>query len=87
MARKEDLPSSVVKEARPSTAICDERLKVFKDHLQKFFRENRASNLPISRIITYINRNSAVAFSQDEIDSAFEKMTDDNQVMAADEIV
>ena len=69
-------------------AITDQRLSVFKNGLQKIFRESRESSLPVERIVKYINENSGdVAFSQGEILSALERMTNDNQIMVADEIV
>jgi len=68
--------------------ITDQRLGVFKNGLQKIFRESRESSLPVERIVKYINDNSGdVAFSQGEISSALERMTNDNQIMVADEIV
>lgn len=68
--------------------ISEARLNIFKNGLQKHFRESRESSLPVERIVNYINQNSGdVAFTQDEIKSAFERMTNDNQIMVADEIV
>ncbi len=68
--------------------ISDERLIIFKNGLQKLFRESRESSLPVQRIVTYINQNSGdEIFSQGEISSALERMTNDNQIMVADEIV
>jgi DNA replication licensing factor MCM3 len=87
------------RESQPSTStasepltsaepIADDRLTIFKNGLQKIFREARDSSLPVERIVTYINQNSGdVAFSQGEITSALERMTNDNQIMVADEIV
>jgi DNA replication licensing factor MCM3 len=68
--------------------ITEERLTIFKNGLQKLFRESRESSLPVDRIVNYINQNSGdVSFSQGEVTSALERMTNDNQVMVADEIV
>lgn len=68
--------------------ISDARLNIFKTGLQRVFREARDSSLPVERIVTFINKNSGdVAFSNGEISSALEKMTNDNQIMVADEIV
>jgi DNA replication licensing factor MCM3 len=68
--------------------ISDARLTIFKNGLQKVFRESRDSSLPVERIVNYVNQNSGdVAFSQGEINSALERMTNDNQIMVADEIV
>ena len=88
-APREPQPSSSTASAPASIEpINDARLKIFKNGLHKVFREARDSSLPIERIVSYINQNSGdVAFSQDEVSSALEKMTNDNQVMVADEIV
>lgn len=68
--------------------ISNNRLNIFKDGLQKVFRESHDSSLPVDRIVNFINQNSGdVAFSQGEITSALEQMTNDNQIMVADEIV
>lgn len=68
--------------------IADDRLTIFKNGLQRLFRETRESSLPVDRIVNYINQNSGdVAFTQAEIKSALERMTNDNQIMLADEIV
>jgi DNA replication licensing factor MCM3 len=86
------------RESQPSTstdstpvvaeAISDARLAIFKNGLQKVFREARDSSLPVERIVNYVNVNSGdVAFSQGEIASALERMTNDNQIMVADDIV
>lgn len=69
-------------------AISDERLDIFKKGLQKVFRESRDASLPVERIVDYVNKNSGdVAFGAGEVASALERMTIDNQVMVADEIV
>ena len=88
-APREPQPSSSTASAPASIEpINDARLKIFKNGLHKVFREARDSSLPIERIVSYINQNSGdVAFSQDEVSSALDKMTNDNQVMVADEIV
>lgn len=82
-------PSSSGTESEPMVeAITDARLGVFKNGLQKVFRESRDSSLPVDRIVNYINQNSGdEAFSQGEIKSALERMTNDNQIMVADDIV
>jgi DNA replication licensing factor MCM3 len=68
--------------------ITEDRLNIFKNGLQKVFRESRESSLPVARIVEYVNVNSgAEAFAQGEISSALERMTNDNQIMVADEIV
>lgn len=71
-----------------SEPITDDRLNIFKNGLQMLFRESRDSSLPVQHIVEYVNqRSGAEAFTQGEISSALERMTNDNQIMVADEIV
>lgn len=67
--------------------ISDERFSSFKTSLQHAFRENRAQSLGLSRIRDFVNTDTAVPYTQGEINAAIEKMTDANQVMLADGIV
>ena len=87
--RPESTPSTSASTSKATPeVITDERLSVFKNGLQKIFRESRESSFPVERIVKYINENSGdVSFSQGEIASALERMTNDNQIMVADEIV
>jgi DNA replication licensing factor MCM3 len=72
----------------PVEVINEERLGVFKKGLQTAFRESRDSSLPLSKIVEFVNQNSGdETFSQGEIASALDRMTNDNQIMVADEIV
>lgn len=90
MFRKKDstsTPTASASEASSSATISADRLKTFKNSLQKFFRETQASCLPLNRIIAYVNRNNKTKFSLSEIESAFARMEDDNQIMVANEIV
>lgn len=84
----EQATTSSASTSRSVETISDGRLTIFKSGLQKVFREARDSSLPVERIVNYVNQNSGdVAFTQGEISSALERMTNDNQIMVADEIV
>lgn len=86
--RPQPTPSTSGASKATPEIITDERLNIFKNGLQKIFRESRESSLPVERIVTYINQNSGdVALSQGEVSSALERMTNDNQIMVADDIV
>ncbi|XP_059054526.1 DNA replication licensing factor Mcm3 [Achroia grisella] len=64
------------------------RLGQFKSALQQLFRDERVNMLPLERITTYMNEKySHETFDSDEIQAALERMTVDNQVMMADDIV
>ncbi|XP_030375934.1 DNA replication licensing factor Mcm3 [Scaptodrosophila lebanonensis] len=72
----------------PSSAnITEERLGVFKNGLQRLFREAREQSLPLARITVAINEKTTEPFSSGEIQAAVHRMTEDNQIMVADEIV
>lgn len=68
--------------------ISEERLKMFKNGLQKIFRDTRESSLTVPRIVTYINENSSDStLTQGEILAALDHMTNENQIMVADDFV
>ena len=68
----------------PAT-ITDERLKVFRTLLHKLFQQQRAQLLPLSRVREYINAEQSEEFTPGEITAAINKMSDANQIMAADD--
>ncbi|KAG7309765.1 MCM DNA helicase complex subunit [Plutella xylostella] len=73
---------------RSQKDIDGNRLTQFKTALQQLFREERANSLPLSRITAYVNEKySHETFDSGEIHSALAKMTQDNQVMLADDII
>ncbi|XP_034828694.1 DNA replication licensing factor Mcm3 [Maniola hyperantus] len=64
------------------------RLAQFKDTLQQMFRSERVSNLPLDRITAQLNDKFChEPFDGDEIHAALQRMTNDNQVMMADDMV
>ncbi|CAH2040167.1 unnamed protein product, partial [Iphiclides podalirius] len=69
-------------------SIDSSRLTQFKSALQQLFREERANSLPLERITSYVNEKcSQQTFDSGEVQAALERMTQDNQVMMADDIV
>ena len=65
--------------------ISEDRFKIFKTNLQKAFRETREQSLSLERVIEFVNKGiENDQFSKGEIDSAIERMTDDNHIMLAD---
>lgn len=70
-------------------SISDERLNVFKKSLTQLFRESRAQSLPMTRFRDSLaeQHSSDRPFTSGEIKAAFEKMTDANQIMVADDII
>lgn len=81
--------------ATPNTAetavtatLTDDRFKVFKSGLQRLFRESRQQSLAVSEVTEFINRESGdETLSPAEINLALTRMTDDNQIMVADDFV
>lgn len=67
--------------------ITDDRLALFKNNLQRLFREAREQSLSLARITAAINENNAEQFTDPEIGAAVARMTEDNQIMVADGIV
>ncbi|KAJ8950687.1 hypothetical protein NQ318_012767 [Aromia moschata] len=67
--------------------LSNERFSAFKSSLQRAFRENRAQSLSLIRIREFVNTDNSSPYTQGEINTAIERMTDDNQVMSADGIV
>ncbi|XP_060662109.1 DNA replication licensing factor Mcm3 [Drosophila nasuta] len=74
-------------ESEATSTISESRLGLFKNGLQRLFREAREQSLPVSRISKAINENNAEPFTAGEIDAAMHRMTEDNQIMVADDIV
>lgn len=67
--------------------ISEDRLVVFKQKLNKAFRDVREQTLAVERLTTAINADLDDKFSQGEINAAIELMSDANQIMVADGIV
>lgn len=65
--------------------FCDFRLKVFRTLLHKLFQQQRAQSLPLSTVREYINTQQSQEFTSSEITAAINKMSDANQIMAADD--
>lgn len=73
--------------AEPAS-ISEERFNVFKKSLTQLFRESRAQSLPAARFRDYLReQHSDKPFSSGESRAAFERMTDANQIMVADDII
>lgn len=65
--------------------LYDSRLKVFKTLLHKLFQQQRAQSLSLSRVREYINSEQSHEFTSGEITAAINRMSDANQIMAADD--
>lgn len=76
--------SEVVMEELPPT-ITEDRLKAFRTLLYKLFQEQRTQSVPLSRVHEYLDAQHSPKFTSSEITAAITKMTDDNQIMSADD--
>ncbi|XP_017762088.1 PREDICTED: DNA replication licensing factor Mcm3 [Eufriesea mexicana] len=65
--------------------ITEERLKIFRTLLYKLFQQERVQSLSLSRAREYINSQQSQEFTSSEITAAINKMSDANQIMAADD--
>lgn len=83
----DSVPMDSVGDDEPAS-ITEERFNLFKKSLTQLFRESRAQSLPSSRFHQYLTeQHSSQPFKASEIRAAFERMTDANQVMVADDII
>ncbi|CAK9815716.1 DNA replication licensing factor Mcm3 [Anthophora quadrimaculata] len=89
LSRQSDQPTTTDSDQTviPDTpvTITDERLKIFRTLLHKLFQQQRAQSLPLSRVREYINSEQTEEFTSGEITAAINKMSDANQIMAADD--
>ncbi|XP_043274150.1 DNA replication licensing factor Mcm3 [Venturia canescens] len=76
--------SMEIADSTPVT-ISAERFKVFRESLNKLFREQREQSLPMSKVREYINKQQSSEFTSGEITAAVNQMTDANHVMLADD--
>lgn len=67
--------------------ISDERLKIFKTKVLQLFKASRGQSLALEKLKKYINENIDTVFTDGEVHAAITRMTDDNQIMLADDIV
>ncbi|XP_066603024.1 DNA replication licensing factor Mcm3 [Prorops nasuta] len=67
--------------------ITTERFTAFKSLLHKLFQEQRAQSLPLNRVREYVNSQSTTQFTEGEITTALNKLSDDNRIMTADDNV
>lgn len=87
MASPSSEEQSVATSTTEPAIISDARLGEFKNNLQRLFREAREQSLALARITTAINVGSQEPFTAGEIEAAVHRMTEDNQIMVADDIV
>lgn len=76
---------ALVPEQAVATSITDVRLAKFKASLMKIFRDDRTQSVTLDRVKELMNKeNHAEPFDDGELLAAVDKMSDENQVMLAD---
>ena len=81
-------PMDTIVEDEEPASITDERFNAFKKSLTQLFRESRAQSLPATRLREYLGQqHSGQPFRAPEIRAAFDRMTEANQIMVADDII
>lgn len=84
----DSVPMDTIVEEEEPASITDERFNVFKKSLTQLFRESRAQSLPATRLREYLGQqHPGQPFRAHEIRAAFDRMTDANQIMVADDII
>jgi DNA replication licensing factor MCM3 len=79
---------TIQEEEDGEASITEERFDVFKKCLTQLFRETRAQSLPMARFREHLGQQfSNQPFRKPEINAAFQRMTDANQIMVADDII
>lgn len=88
VAEPSQASESVPMEDEEPASITEERFNLFKKSLTGLFRESRAQSLPMARFREHLTEQFAGRlFKSAEIRAAFERMTDANQIMVADDII
>ncbi|KAA0201694.1 hypothetical protein HAZT_HAZT009210 [Hyalella azteca] len=68
--------------------ISKERLTAFRASMSKMFMESYSQTVTMDKLRSYMREKHAdQPFSEDEIEAAVQRMTDDNQIMVADDMV
>ncbi|XP_077443378.1 DNA replication licensing factor MCM3 [Stigmatopora argus] len=70
-----------------SAELSAERLKEFKSSLFTVFQSSHAQSVKMDVLMSGINKEIQVRFTEAEVRAALSRMQDDNQVMVADDII
>ncbi|XP_077591585.1 DNA replication licensing factor MCM3 [Stigmatopora nigra] len=70
-----------------SAELSAERLKEFKSSLFTVFQSSHAQSVKMEALMSGVNKEIQVRFTEAEVRSALSRMQDDNQVMVADDII
>ncbi|KAF2368460.1 MCM N-terminal domain [Trinorchestia longiramus] len=89
-----DVSSPRVRSKEPPTVavvrkeISKERLATFRASMSKMFMESYSQTMTMDKLREYVRqKHTAEPFTEDEIEAAVQRMTDDNQIMVSDGMV
>lgn len=84
---EEDEAAVAMAEEETPAVITDSRLQTFQSLLHKLFQQQRSQALPLEKVKEFVNKNHSPEFTGGEIKAALNKMTENNQIMLADDQV
>ncbi|XP_067901738.1 zygotic DNA replication licensing factor mcm3-like [Heterodontus francisci] len=73
--------------ATKKPGLSDQRFKEFKAALLDAFKTAHAQSLGMQTLMASINKDNGVPFSDVEVQTALDKMQEDNQIMVSDHII
>lgn len=83
-----ETPANDTPNTEETATLSDGRFKMFKTGLQRLFRESRQQSLSVTEVAQFVNRESGdETLTPAEIHLALNRMTEDNQIMVADDFV
>lgn len=69
------------------SVLSEERFKAFKAALLDAFKAAHAQSLGMQTLMASINKENKVPFTEEEVQTALDKMQEDNQIMVTDHII
>ncbi|XP_057338757.1 DNA replication licensing factor Mcm3 [Microplitis mediator] len=81
-----ETPVAAEEDTEPAV-ITDGRLQSFQSLLHKLFQQQRSQTLALDKVKEFVNKNHTPEFTAGEIKAALHKMTENNQIMLADDQV
>lgn len=79
--------AAISTDSEPHVELSSARLQQFKSILQQLFRKERTQSLSMVKVEEHVNNEVTEKYSKSEIKQAVDIMTNENQVMLADDIL
>lgn len=74
-------------DSEPQVHLSSARLQQFKTLLQQLFRKERSQSISMVKVEEFVNSQMEEKYTKSEIKQAVDAMTNENQVMLADDIL